>query len=153
MRFPNISLWQNVTQLWYHHYHFQVRCLSIFCNLKLMYKRHNYLGIGQLGRSSIYFTTLTLLYSSWNERELARQVAFMPCLIGLIKTDSFDEAMAFVDKISSIPGNKVKSKKKYLVINTPTVDQRLMQNKTGNIHVHIIKEGETGTCSVIESLM
>ena len=94
-----------------------------------------------------------MLYSSWNERELARQVAFMPCLIGLIKTDSFDEAMAFVDKISSIPGNKVKSKKKYLVINTPTIDERLMQNKTGNIPVHIIKEGETGTCSVIESLM
>ena len=106
-----------------------------------------------MGRSYIYFSSLRLLYSTWNEKEIARQVMFMPCLVALIKADNFDEAIDFVDHVSSLPGNPVKSKKKYLVINTPTIDERLMQNKTGNIHVHIIKEGETGRCSVIESLM
>ena len=98
-----------------------------------------------MGRSSIYFTSLKLLYRTWNEQELARQVAFMPCLIAFIKTDSFDEAMNFVDRISGLKGNPVKSKKKYLVLNTPDIDQRLMQNKTGNINVHLISsEGDTG---------
>ena len=97
-----------------------------------------------MGRSSIYFTSLKLLYRTWNEQELTRQVAFMPCLIAFIKADSFDEAMNFVDRISGLKGNPVKSKKKYLVLNTPDIDQRLMQNKTGNINVHIISEDETG---------
>ena len=136
----------------------------IFCNLKLMIKTRNYyqmcirlyqtytyLGTGWTGRSSIYFTSLNLLYGTWNEEELARQVASMPCLIALIKTDNFDEAMGFVDKINSLQGNPVKSRKKYLVINTPNIDARLMQNKTGNTYVHIMKEGEAGKLSVTKS--
>ena len=91
------------------------------------------------------------MYGTWTEEELARQVASMPCLIALIKTDNFDEAMGFVDKINSLQGNPVKSRKKYLVINTPNIDARLMQNKTGNTYVHIMKEGEAGKLSVTKS--
>ena len=75
---------------------------------------------------------------------MAHQVAFMPCLIGLIKTNSFEEAMSFLDLINSLQGNKVKSKKKYFVLNTPNIDEGFMQNKTGNIQVHIIEGVETG---------
>ena len=97
-----------------------------------------------MGRSSIYFTSLKLMYSTLNEQELARQVSLMSCLIALIKADSFDEAMNFVDRIIGLKGNPVKNKKTYLVLNTPNIDQRLMQNKTGNINVHFTSEGETG---------
>ena len=103
---------------------------------------YTYLGIGTMGRSSIYFTSLKTLYSTWNEQELARQVAFMPCLVALIKAPTFEEALNFVDLISSLKGNPVKSTRKYLVLNTPSIDQSLLQNKTGNINVHIISEGE-----------
>ena len=79
------------------------------------------------------------------QQELAQQVAFMPCLIALVKANNFDEAINFVDLVSILPGNAVKSKKKYLVLITPYIDQTLMQNKTGNFHVHIISGGETGS--------
>ena len=102
-------------------------------------------GVQNIGRSFIYFTSLRLMHSYWKEQELAQQVAFMPCLIALIKADNFDEAINFVDLVSELPGNAVKSTKKYLVILTPYIDQRLMQNKTGNFHVHIISGGETGS--------
>ena len=108
-----------------------------------------YSGIGTMARSSIYFTSLKTLYSTWNEQELARQVAFMPCLVALIKATTFEEALNFVDLISSLKGNPVKSTRKYLVLNTPSVDQSLLQNKTGNINVHIISEGERGWFSQI----
>ena len=98
-----------------------------------------------MGRSSFYFTSLKLMYNTWNEQELARQLAIMPCLVALIKTTSFEEALNFVDKISAVKGNPVKSKNKHLVLHTPDIDQRLLQNKTiGNINVHIISQGETG---------
>ena len=97
-----------------------------------------------MGRSFIYFTSLELLYSTWNEKELVHQVTFMPCLIALIKVNNFHEAMNFVDQISSLQGNPVKSKKKHLVLITSYIDQRLMQNKTGNINVHIISDDEAG---------
>ena len=70
----------------------------------------------------------------------------MNCLITFIKTDDFEEAMTFLDKINSLPGGTpVRSRKKYLVINTAKkIDSRLMQNKTGNINVHIVSKGEEG---------
>ena len=61
--------------------------------------------------------------SYWKEQELAQQVAFMPCLIALIKANNFDEAINFVDFVSKLPGNAVKSTKKYLVLITPYIDQ------------------------------
>ena len=98
----------------------------------------------QKGRSSVYFTTINQLYSTWNEEELAHQISFMPCLIGLIKAESFIEAMTFANKINSLQGNKVKGTKKYLVFNVPNIDQSIMQNFTGYIHVHIIWQGDKG---------
>ena len=97
-----------------------------------------------MARSHIYFKSLELLYDSWTEEALARQVTFMPCLIALIKTEKFEEAMNFVDRISSITGNPFKSRRKYLVLNAPYINEALMQNKSGNINVHIISEGVTG---------
>ena len=110
-------------------------------------------GVGWLGRSSIYFTSLDLLYDTWKEEELALQVASMHCLIALIRTENFEEAMRFLDKINNLKGGTpVKSRKKYLVINTPNIDSGLMQNKTGFIGVHIVEKGEGGKLSVAKSI-
>ena len=77
-----------------------------------------------------------------NDQELAQQVAVMPCLIAVIKTKHFDDANGFLDRMSDLQGNSVKSTKKYVVLITPQIDEQLIQNKTGNINVHIISEGE-----------
>ena len=92
-------------------------------------------------RSSFLFTKLELLYSTWDETELAHQVSSMPCLIAFIRTDIFARGMQFVDKISGL--NKIKSKKKYIILMTPTIDQSLLQNRTDYFDVHIINQGET----------
>ena len=97
-----------------------------------------------MARSHIYFETLELLYETWKEEALVHQVIFMPCLIALIKTEKFEEAMNFFDQINSITGNPFKSRRKYLVLNTPYINEALMKNKSGNINLHIISEGETG---------
>ena len=72
-------------------------------------------GVQNIGRSFIYFTSLKLMHSYWKEQELAQQVAFMPCLIALIKADNFDEAINFVDLVGKLPGNAVKSTKNRLI--------------------------------------
>ena len=95
-----------------------------------------------MGRSFIHFTSLKLLHSKMNDQELAQQVAVMPCLIAVIKTNHFDDAIGFLDLMSDLQGNSVKSTKKYVVLITPQIDEQLIQNKTGNINVHIISEGE-----------
>ena len=97
-----------------------------------------------MARSHIYFESLEVLYDTWTEEALVRQVTNMPCLIALIKTEKFEDAMNFVDRISSITGNPFKSRRKYLALNTPYINEALMQNKSGNINVHIISEGVTG---------
>ena len=98
-----------------------------------------------MGRSSFYFTSLKLMYNTWSEQELSRQLSVMPCLVALIKTTSFEDAMSFVDRISAVKGNPVKSKKKHLVLHTPYFDKRLLENKTiGNINVHIISKAGSG---------
>ena len=85
------------------------------------------------------------MYSTWDEQELSRKLSFMPCLVALIKTSNFEDALSFVDRISAVKGNPVKSKKKHLVLHTPYIDQRLLENKTiGNINVHIISPDVTG---------
>ena len=95
-----------------------------------------------------------MLFYTWKDKELALQVASMHCLIALIKTDDFEEAMTFLDNINSLPGGtRVRSRKKYLVINTTSkLDSMQMQNKTGNINVHIVKKGEGGKLSVTKSI-
>ena len=85
------------------------------------------------------------MYSTWDEQELSRKLSFMPCLVALIKTTNFEDALSFVDRISAVKGNPVKSRKKHLVIHTPYIDQRPLQNKTiGNINVHFISEADSG---------
>ena len=75
----------------------------------------------------------------------------MHCLITLINTDDFEEAMTFLDKINTLQGGTpVRGRKKYLIINTQTIEARLMQNKTGFIDVHIVKKAEDGKLSVIK---
>ena len=92
------------------------------------------------GRSYTYFANLELLYSTWNRDKLINQVSSMHCLIASIMSDSFTEAMQFVDYISDLKWNPVKNRKKYLILNTPDIDQELLQNKTNNINVHIISQ-------------
>ena len=85
------------------------------------------------------------MYSTWDEQELSRKLSFMPCLVALIKTTNFEDALSFVDRISAVKGNPVKSRKKHLVIHTPYIDQRLLENKTiGNMNVHIISKTDSG---------
>ena len=103
------------------------------------------LGISRIGRSSIYFTSLQLMNNTWSEEGLSHQLSIMPCLVALIKTSNFEDALSFVDRISAVKGNPVKSKKKHLVLHTPYIDQKLLENKTiGNINVHIISPDVTG---------
>ena len=81
---------------------------------------------------------------TWGEQELSRQLSMMPCLFALVKT-TFEDALSFVDRISAVKGNPVKSKKKHLVLHTPYVDQRLLENKTiGNINVHFVSKADSG---------
>ena len=83
--------------------------------------------------------------NTWSEEGLSRQLSIMPCLVALIKTTNLEEALNFVDRISAVKGNPVKSRKKHLVIHTPYIDQRLLQNKTiGNINVHFISKADSG---------
>ena len=95
-----------------------------------------------IGRSYTYFANLELLYSTWNREELIHQVSSMQCLIALIESDSFSEAMQFVDFISDLKWNPVTNKKKHLILNTPNIDQELLQNKTNNINVHMISQSK-----------
>ena len=69
------------------------------------------LSLGK-GRSSIFFTDLKLLYSTWGEEELDRQISSMPCLI------AFAEGLQFVDYIDSLQERPMKSNKMYLILMT-----------------------------------
>lgn len=71
----------------------------------------------------------------------------MPCLIAWIKTDDFEEAIDFVEKINGLQGNPVKNRKKNIVIDSPNMDTRLMQNKTLHVKVHVISKDEAGMFS------
>ena len=97
------------------------------------------------GRSSYFFTDLKLLYSTWGEAELARQVSSMPCLIAFARTSTFAEGLQFVDYIDSLQERPTKTKKMYLILMTQqTIDETLLKNKTIHFNVHIIKQDETG---------
>ena len=52
---------------------------------------------------------------------MAMRIGSMPCLIAVVKADVFDEAMEFVDGISALAGNQVKSRKKHLIIISPII--------------------------------
>ena len=110
-------------------------------------------GGNDKGRSYTYFANLELLHSTWNRAELIHQVSSMQCLIALIMSDSFTEAMQFVDFISDLKSNPAKIRKKHLILNTPNIDQELLQNKTNNINVHVISQAKgMYTSSLVSSI-
>ena len=98
-----------------------------------------------LGRSSMYFSDLELLYNTMDKEEVAATVKSMPCLISFIKADIFVEAMQFVEYINSLPGNAAQNRIKYIILMTPYVDETHLQNRTSNINVHIIQQDKPGT--------
>ena len=100
-----------------------------------------------LGRSSMYFSDLELLYNTMDKEEVAARVKSMPCLISFIKTDIFVEAMQFVEYINSLPGNAAQNRMKYIILMTPYVDETHLQNRTSNINVHIIQQDKPGMCT------
>ena len=111
------------------------------------------IGGDNMGRSYTYFANLELLYSTWNRDELIRQVSSMQCLIALIMSDSFTEAMQFVDFISDLKWNPVKNRRKHIILTTPNIDQELLQNKTNNINVHIISQTQgISNFSIVSSI-
>ena len=88
---------------------------------------------------------MNLMNNTWGEEGLSHQLSIMPCLIALIKTTNFEEALEFVDRIAAVKGNPVKSRKKYLILHTPYIDPRLLENKAiGYINVHIISKADSG---------
>ena len=111
------------------------------------------LSLGK-GRSSIFFTDLKLLYSTWGEAELARQISSMPCLIAFARASTFAEGFQFVDYINSLQKRPIKSKKMYLILMTQqTIDETLLQNKTVHFNVHIINQDETGVVGNFAKLL
>ena len=100
------------------------------------------------GRSSFFFTNLEHLYSTWDETELAHEVATMPCLVAFFRAGSLDKGMQFVDYINGLKGNPVKNRKKYLIIMTPTINKTLLKNRTIHFNVHIIND-QGKTCIVV----
>ena len=85
---------------------------------------------------------------TWGEEELSRQLSMMHCLVALLKTTNLEDALSFVERISAVKGNPVKSRKKYLVLQTPYIDRRLLENKAiGYINVHIISKADSGRFS------
>ena len=91
---------------------------------------------------------MKLMNNTLGEEGLSRQLSKMPCLVALIKTPNFEEALEFVDRIAAVKGNPVKSRKKHIVLHTPYIDHSLLENKTiGNINVHIISKADSGRFS------
>ena len=97
-----------------------------------------------LGRTTIHFTDLEILYNTMDKEQIAARVKSMPCLISLIQADIV-EAMQFVEYINSLPGNTAQNRMKYIILMTPFVDETQLQNRTSNINVHIIKQDKPGT--------
>ena len=79
-----------------------------------------------------------------DRNEFARKIALMPCFFALIRSTNFSQALGFAGYINGLPGNPVKSRKKYVVIFTPKIDSNLMQNLTIHFNVNIITRGSTG---------
>lgn len=76
------------------------------------------------------------------------QVSSMPCLIVLLMEDNLAEGMKFVEFVEDLPDNSVKRKKKHFILMAQNVDYSLLQNRTGNVDVHIISQDGQGVCFV-----
>ena len=97
-----------------------------------------------VGRSSIFFDNLRMLYGIMDEVKFAKSITSMPCLVAYVKTESFQEAMDFLDYINGLSGNTIINRRKHLIIMTPTIDYGLMQNKTTTFGAHMISQDKTG---------
>ena len=97
-----------------------------------------------VGRTYLHFTTLDTFYSTLDRKEFAQKIALMPCFFALITSTNFPQALDFAGYINGLPGNPVKSRKKYVVISTPKIDSNLIQNLTIHFNVNIISRGSTG---------
>ena len=71
-------------------------------------------------------------------------VASMPCLTVLLKEDNLAEAMKIVDYVEDLEENSANRKKKQFILITQNVDYSLLQNRTGNVNVHIISQDGEG---------
>ena len=77
---------------------------------------------------------------------MEHHIAYMPCLTVLLKEDNLAEGMKFVDYVEDLQDNSVKRKKKQFILITQNVDYSLLQNRTGNVNMHIISQDGEGMC-------
>ena len=88
-----------------------------------------------------------MLYGTVDEVKFAKSITSMPCLVAHVKTESFHEAMGFLDFINGLSGNTIINRRKHLIITTPTINYGLMQNKTTAFGTHIISQDKKGITS------
>ena len=64
--------------------------------------------------------------------KITKMISRTTCFIAHVETNSFNEAIAFLDFIDGLPGNMMKNQKIYLVLMIPTatIDYGLFHNKT-----------------------
>ena len=103
-------------------------------------------------RSLLYFTNLGQFYRAMDEITLGQQVASFQCLIVLLKEDNLVEGMKLVDFIVDLEEASVRRKNKHFILITKNVDYGLLQNRTGNVNVHIISQREYGRWVLIVSV-
>ena len=103
-------------------------------------------------RSLLYFTNLGQFYRTMDEIMLGQQVASFQCLIVLLKENNLAEGMKFVDFIVDLTETSVRRKNKQFILITKNLDYGLLQNRTGNVNVHIISQGEDGMWVLIKSV-
>ena len=75
---------------------------------------------------------------------IGHHVASMPCLSVILEEDNFAKGMEFIDFMEDLPENSAKRKKKLFIFITQNVDNSLLQNRTGNVNVHIISQAGKG---------
>ena len=82
-----------------------------------------------------------------DEIKFSKSLTTMPCLVAYVKTESFHEAMDFLDYVNGLPGNTIINRRKHLIITIPTIDYGLIQNKTTTFGSHIISQDKKGITS------
>ena len=87
------------------------------------------------------------LHKTIDKIAIGHHVASMQCLSVIVKEDNFAKGMEFIDFIKDLPENSAKRKKKLFIFITQNVDNILLQNRTGNVDVHIISQAGKGKYS------
>ena len=73
----------------------------------------------------------------------------MPCLLTILKSDNFTEAIDNIEIFDNITGSPFKNKKKYFLVIAPTIDYVMLENKTYNFNTHIISSTTSGKSDVM----